>query len=170
MNVNGKFHTLSALPPTNGPPLPIQQETVWTPEPVWTIWRRDKSPDSVGNRRCISNAVRNSDGLRTQRLVLHLLVLKRCTNVIFFGEFYELRSPDCACCSQSDMTHTTPRSHDKIKWQLQMLSHQLLPTSFAAEESDFHSGNIAHCNRRHFGLFITPNNHITQSIWFFVNI
>jgi hypothetical protein len=34
-----KLHALAALPPGTEPPAPIQQETGWAPEPVWT-WRK----------------------------------------------------------------------------------------------------------------------------------
>jgi hypothetical protein len=30
------------------PPVPIGQEAGWAPEPVWTLWSREKSFDSAG--------------------------------------------------------------------------------------------------------------------------
>jgi hypothetical protein len=33
----------AALPPGKSLPLPIGEEAVWDPEPVWTLWRREDS-------------------------------------------------------------------------------------------------------------------------------
>jgi hypothetical protein len=37
MEVHGNFHVPDALPP-----VPIGQESEWAPEPVWTLWNREK--------------------------------------------------------------------------------------------------------------------------------
>jgi len=39
---------------------------VWSPQPIWTMWRGEKSLVSVGKRSGISKAFRNSDGLCKQ--------------------------------------------------------------------------------------------------------
>jgi hypothetical protein len=38
--VSGQLHAPAALPPGKEPPVPIGQEVRWTPEPVWTTWRK----------------------------------------------------------------------------------------------------------------------------------
>jgi hypothetical protein len=38
-----------ALPPGKGPPVPIGQESGWSPEPVWTQRLEEKSFDSAGD-------------------------------------------------------------------------------------------------------------------------
>jgi hypothetical protein len=43
MEVSGQFHVPAASPPRKEPPVPIGQEAGWTPEPVWTTWRRENS-------------------------------------------------------------------------------------------------------------------------------
>jgi hypothetical protein len=40
---SSKFHVLATLCPGKEPPVPIGLEAGWTPEPVWTMWRREKS-------------------------------------------------------------------------------------------------------------------------------
>ena len=87
----------------------------------------------------------------SKRRVLYLIAVKQCMvlyndiiciQVIFFGAFCKLSSTHCTCCSQSSMTHRgkTERSLTTKQRQLQMLSNQLLPTSFLVEEREFHSG------------------------------
>jgi hypothetical protein len=109
----------------------------------------------------------------SKRCVLYLIAVKQCLalysdiiciQVIFFGANCKLPSPHCTCYSQSSMTHCskTERSLATKQRQLQMLSNQLLPTSFLAEEREFHSGNTVYlCSEN---LCITPNGHITRSI------
>jgi hypothetical protein len=41
--VSGQLHAPAALPPGEKPPVPIGYEVGWTPEPVWTTWRRENS-------------------------------------------------------------------------------------------------------------------------------
>jgi hypothetical protein len=43
MDVSGQLHAPAALPPGKVHPPPIGQEAGWAPEPVWTLWRREKS-------------------------------------------------------------------------------------------------------------------------------
>jgi len=111
----------------------------------------------------------------SKRRVLYLIAVKQCMalyndiciQVIFSGAFCKLSSPHCTCCSQSSMTHRskTERSLTTKQRQLHMLRNQLLPTSFLAEEREFHSGNTAYlCSEN---LCIAPNGHITRSILFF---
>jgi hypothetical protein len=41
--VSGQLHAPAPLPPGKEPPVPIGQEGGWTPEPIWTTWRRENS-------------------------------------------------------------------------------------------------------------------------------
>jgi hypothetical protein len=41
--MSGLLHAQATLPPEKEPPLPIGYEVGWTPEPVWTTWRRENS-------------------------------------------------------------------------------------------------------------------------------
>jgi hypothetical protein len=43
MEVSGQFHAPATLPPGKEPPVTIGYEAGWAPEPVWTLWRREKS-------------------------------------------------------------------------------------------------------------------------------
>jgi hypothetical protein len=40
--VSGQLHPPAALSPGKEPPVPIAQKAGWTPESVWTKWRRKK--------------------------------------------------------------------------------------------------------------------------------
>jgi len=42
MGVNGQLHTPGALSSGNEPPVLIGLEGEWAPEPIWTLWRRQK--------------------------------------------------------------------------------------------------------------------------------
>jgi hypothetical protein len=46
-----------ALPPRNGPPVPIVQEAGWAPEPVWTQRLEEKSFTPAGDRTPIVQPV-----------------------------------------------------------------------------------------------------------------
>jgi hypothetical protein len=43
LELSGQLHAPAALPPGKEPPVPIGEEGRWTPEPVWTTWRRENS-------------------------------------------------------------------------------------------------------------------------------
>jgi hypothetical protein len=43
LEVSGQLHAPIALSPAKEPPVPIGYKVVWTPEPVWTTWRRENS-------------------------------------------------------------------------------------------------------------------------------
>jgi hypothetical protein len=43
MEVSGQLHVQAALPPEKKPPVPTREEARWASEPVWTLWRREKS-------------------------------------------------------------------------------------------------------------------------------
>jgi hypothetical protein len=43
MEVSGQLHDLTALAPGKEPSVPIGYEAGWTPEPVWTTWKRENS-------------------------------------------------------------------------------------------------------------------------------
>jgi hypothetical protein len=38
--VQSQLHTLDALSPGKKPPVTTEQETLWTLQPAWTLWRR----------------------------------------------------------------------------------------------------------------------------------
>jgi hypothetical protein len=38
-----ELHDPAALPPRKELPVPIGQESRWAPEPVWTLWGREKA-------------------------------------------------------------------------------------------------------------------------------
>jgi hypothetical protein len=42
MEVSGKFHAPAALFIGKEPPVPITLKVGWPPEPVWTLWRKEK--------------------------------------------------------------------------------------------------------------------------------
>jgi hypothetical protein len=41
--VSGQLHVPAALPSGKEPAVPIGQEVGWTPQPIWTTWRRENS-------------------------------------------------------------------------------------------------------------------------------
>jgi hypothetical protein len=43
LEVSDQLHARAALPPGKEPPVSIGYEVGWTPEPVWTTWRRENS-------------------------------------------------------------------------------------------------------------------------------
>jgi hypothetical protein len=50
MEVSGQLHATTALNLDLDPPVPIGEETGWASEPVWTLWRREKSLALARNR------------------------------------------------------------------------------------------------------------------------
>jgi hypothetical protein len=40
---SGQLHALGALHPGKQPIVPTEQEAEWAPEPVWTLWSKEKS-------------------------------------------------------------------------------------------------------------------------------
>jgi hypothetical protein len=50
MEMSCLFHAPDALCPGKQPPAPIVQETGWVPEPIWTLWSREKSVTPAKNR------------------------------------------------------------------------------------------------------------------------
>jgi hypothetical protein len=58
MGVSGQHHAPAALyPPEKGPPVSIEQEAEWAPEPVWTQGLEEKSSVPVGDRTPIVQPV-----------------------------------------------------------------------------------------------------------------
>jgi hypothetical protein len=49
MEVSGRYHSPAALHTGKESPVPVGKETEWAPEPVWTLWKREKSLDLAGN-------------------------------------------------------------------------------------------------------------------------
>jgi hypothetical protein len=47
--VSGQLYAPAALPPGEEPPVPIGYEAGWAPEPVWTLWSREKSIAPAGD-------------------------------------------------------------------------------------------------------------------------
>jgi len=62
MEVSSLLHAPrpSLLTLGKGPPVPIKWVAGWTSEPVWTRWRREKLPSSVGNRNLVVQHVAQS--------------------------------------------------------------------------------------------------------------
>jgi hypothetical protein len=44
MELSGQLHAQADFLPEKGPPVPVGEEAEWTPEPVWTLWNREKFP------------------------------------------------------------------------------------------------------------------------------
>jgi hypothetical protein len=42
VEMSGQLHAAVALPLRKEPPVPIGKEAGWAPEPVWTLWSREK--------------------------------------------------------------------------------------------------------------------------------
>jgi hypothetical protein len=42
-NNNDQLHAPAVLPTRKEPPVSIENEAGWAPEPVWTTWRRENS-------------------------------------------------------------------------------------------------------------------------------
>jgi hypothetical protein len=57
MGVSGQRHAPAALYPGKGPPIPIEEEAGWAPEPVWTQRLEEKSSVPVGDRTPIVQSV-----------------------------------------------------------------------------------------------------------------
>jgi hypothetical protein len=49
MEVSGQLHALATMTPGKEPPVPIGYEAGSAPEPVWTLWGKEKSC-TAGNR------------------------------------------------------------------------------------------------------------------------
>jgi len=50
---SGQFHTPNAISPANRSPKPLESETGWAPEPIWTYWKILKSVAPARNRTMI---------------------------------------------------------------------------------------------------------------------
>jgi hypothetical protein len=50
MEVSGHLYTLATLLLSKEPPITIGTEAGWTPEPEWTLWRKEQSLAPAGNR------------------------------------------------------------------------------------------------------------------------
>jgi hypothetical protein len=50
VEVNGEPYTPDILLSGKMPPVPIEQEAGWAPEPVWMLWSTEKSVAPAGNR------------------------------------------------------------------------------------------------------------------------
>jgi hypothetical protein len=65
-----------ALPPGKDPPVPIEQEDGWAPEPVWTQRLEEKSSASVGDRTPVVQSVVNHHTDWATSAVEHLALWK----------------------------------------------------------------------------------------------
>jgi hypothetical protein len=64
MEAIGQLHALVALHPKKGSPVPIEQESGWAAEHVWTIWEVEESFSSAEDRpRLLGNPARNLSGI-----------------------------------------------------------------------------------------------------------
>jgi hypothetical protein len=50
LEVSYELHGAASLPPRREPLVPVTQEAVWAPEPVWTRWLREKFSAPVETR------------------------------------------------------------------------------------------------------------------------
>jgi hypothetical protein len=50
MEMNDQLHAPGRFTLGEEQPIPIGQEASWAPEPVWTLWRRQKSVTPTGNK------------------------------------------------------------------------------------------------------------------------
>jgi hypothetical protein len=50
MEASGQLHAPAALPSGKEPPVPMEQEAGWAPEPAWTLWSKEKCLSPAGNR------------------------------------------------------------------------------------------------------------------------
>jgi hypothetical protein len=50
MEASGQLHAHAALPPRKESRVPSGQEAGWAPDPVWTLWSREKSLSPAGNQ------------------------------------------------------------------------------------------------------------------------
>jgi hypothetical protein len=57
MMASGQPHSPATLLMGKEPTVPIEQEALWAPELVWTLWRRDKSLFLAGFKPCIAEQV-----------------------------------------------------------------------------------------------------------------
>jgi len=55
MEVSGQLHAPATSLLGKEPPVPIQKETGWAPEAVWTWWQREKFPALAGNQPIASS-------------------------------------------------------------------------------------------------------------------
>jgi hypothetical protein len=50
LDASGQFYAAAALNPGKEPAVLIALEMGWDPEPVWTLWNKEKSLASAGNQ------------------------------------------------------------------------------------------------------------------------
>jgi hypothetical protein len=49
MYVSCQLHSPTALSPEKESPIPIRWDAGWAPDPVWTLWKREKCIALAGN-------------------------------------------------------------------------------------------------------------------------
>jgi hypothetical protein len=64
------------LYPPEEPPVTIEQEAVWAPEPVWKLWNREKSSAHAGNQTSAIEPVAISTEIFGLREVIYLYLIK----------------------------------------------------------------------------------------------
>ena len=55
--VNGERRAPASLPLAKERPVSIEQEIAWVSEPVWMLWRKDKTIASAGKKHHVSSDV-----------------------------------------------------------------------------------------------------------------
>jgi hypothetical protein len=111
MEMNGQIHDPAALPPQNGPPLPIDSEARWAPEPAWTRWWEEEFTATAGTRNPDHQA-RSLALCRTKEAIRHLEQLLNCRHLTRSQSLHDGRL-------QSSWTHliTPNRNFVEVRWR-----------------------------------------------------
>jgi hypothetical protein len=72
--MSGQLHAPAALPPGKEHLVPIGYGAGWAPEPVWTLWWREKFPAPGGTRTPIIQPVAQRYTTELSRLLTVMLI------------------------------------------------------------------------------------------------